>query len=225
MTLKLHYHPLASFCWKVLIALYEAEIPFEAELVDLGDEDSRARFFALWPIGKMPVLQDAARGRVVPETSIIIEYLDLHHGGAMLPADPEARLEARLWDRLYDAYVHQPMQRAVAARLGREPAAWEAVSAQSSAELAQAYDLIETALDGRTWAAGEAFSIADCAAAPALFYAATVLPVPETKVRLSAYFERLAARPSVARVFAEARPYFHMFPLRDALQPRFRDGA
>lgn len=225
MALKLHYHPLASFCWKVLIALYEADTPFETELVDLGDESSRGRFLALWPIGKMPVLEDPAHGRVVPETSIIIEYLDLHHGGAMLPINPEARLEARLWDRLYDAYVHQPMQRAVAARLGGDAAAWEAVSAQSRAELATAYDLIERALDGRTWAAGEAFTIADCAAAPALFYAATVAPFPEANVRLAAYFERLAVRPSVARVFAEARPYFHMFPLRDALEPRFRDDA
>jgi glutathione S-transferase len=119
MSLTLHMHPLASFCWKVLIALYENDTPFEARLVNLGDPDEAAAFKALWPTGKMPVLRDAARDRTVPETTIIIEYLQTWYPGPVrfIPEDPEAALRARLFDRLFDCYVQEPMQKIVGDRI------------------------------------------------------------------------------------------------------------
>jgi glutathione S-transferase len=221
MALILHSHPLASFCHKVLIALYETGVPFETRMVNLGDPVSRAEFLSISPFGKMPVLRDEARDRTVFETSIIVEYLDRHYPAArrLLPADPEARLETRLWDRVFDLYVQQPVQAAVVATMRRQP---DPVT-EPSAALAKAYDQIEAHMAGREWAAGDDFSLADCAAAPGLFYAATITPFPAHCPAVAAYFERLVARPSVARMLAEARPYFHMYPLKDRLAPRFFD--
>lgn len=221
MALILHSHPLASFCHKALIALYETGVPFEARLVDLGDPAARAEFLKISPWGKMPVLVDDARGRTLFETSIIIEYLDRHYPAAqpLLPVEAEARLDVRLWDRVFDLYVQQPQQAAVVAVLkGRtepEPEP-EAVAA-----LDKAYQQIELRMAGRIWAAGEGFSLADCAAAPALFYANCVSPIAPRFPAVAAYFERLVARPSVARVLVEARPYLRFFPLKDRLEPRF----
>ena len=221
MSLTLHSHPLASFCHKVLIALYETGVPFETRLVDLGDPAARAEFLTISPWGKMPVLVDDARDRTVFETSIIVEYLDRHYPAArpLLPVDAEARLDARLWDRVFDLYVQQPQQAAVVAILkGRtdpEPEP-EAVAA-----LDVAYRQIEHRMAGRTWAAGDDFSLADCAAAPALFYANCVSPIAPRFPAVAAYFERLIARPSVARVLVEARPYLQFFPLNHRLEPRF----
>ena len=112
MTLELHFHPLASFCHKVLIALYENDTLFTPHLLDLGNPDQKAAFLDIWPVGKMPILRDEARSEIVPETSIIIEYLDRHYPGSapLLPADEALRLDARLWDRFFDLYVHAPMQ-------------------------------------------------------------------------------------------------------------------
>lgn len=223
MSLVLYYHPLASFCHKVLIALYENGTSFDARLVDLADESSSAELFAYWPVGKIPMLRDAARDRTVPETTVIIEYLDLHHRGAvrLLPEDPDAALEARLWDRFFDLYVSVPMQAIVAQHLRpieqRDAMAIE----QAEAALERAYAFADAKLAKRTWAAGEAFGLADCAAAPALFYAGIVLPFAERHPHLAGYFERLLARPSFARVLAEARPYFAMFPLRERMPQRF----
>ena len=222
MALVLHYHPLSSCCWKVLIALYEAGTPFEPRLLQFGDEDATAAFRALWPTAKIPLLEDD--GRIVPETSIIIEHLDRHHPGAapLLPRDADARLEARLWDRLFDLYAMTPMQRAVAQHLRPEAERDPRGLDEARRDLAMIYDLIETRLAGRIWAAGDEFGIADCAAAPALFYAAAVLPYPDGHDVLAAYVDRLLARPSVARTIAEAAPFMAYFPLRDALPPRFR---
>jgi len=219
MTLVLHSHPLSSFCHKVLIALYEAETAFEAQLVDLGDPEGRAAFLKISPWGKMPALVDAAGGRTVFETSIIIEYLDRHHPGArrMLPTDEDARLEVRLWDRVFDNYVQHPMQAAVSATLAGEPERM----APHAAALEASYARIDAHMTGRTWAAGDDFSLADCAAAPGLFYAAAVVPFPAEHAALAAYFERLVARPSVARVLREAQPWLRFFPLRDRVAPRF----
>ncbi|MBU1375985.1 MAG: glutathione S-transferase family protein [Alphaproteobacteria bacterium] len=219
MTLTLHSHPLASFCHKVLIGLYEAEVPFEMRLVNLGDPEARAAFVKISPWGKMPVLRDDARDRTVFETSIILEYLEQHYPGPrpLMPADPEARLEMRLWDRIFDLYVQTPMQAAVAATMRGEPDQ----AAASAAALPTAYDQIEARMAGREWVMGDQFTHADCAAAPALFYASVVAPFGEDRPALSAYFERLIARPSVARVLVEARPYFDMYPLKDRLEPRF----
>jgi glutathione S-transferase len=226
MSLTVHYHPLASFCWKVQIALYENDTPFTGEIVNLGDKQASARFFDLWPVGKMPVLRDEKRDRTVPETSIIIEYLDRYYPGAqwLLPQDEERRLDARLWDRFFDLYVHMPMQRIVADRLRPENERDPRAVSESQATLRMAYDMVERQLAARTWATGEAFSIADCAAFPALFYAGTLVPFAEVHPKAAAYFERLTQRSSVRRVLAEARPYFSMYPFHDAIPARFRQA-
>jgi len=222
MPLKLHSHPLSSYCWKVLIALHENGAPFETSMVNLGDPVARAAFAALWPTAKMPLLEDD--GRIIPETSIQIEYLDRHYPGgiALLPAQADAQLDVRLWDRLFDLYVMSPMQ-AFVAQLLRPEAERDALTMNKArSDLLVAYRMIEDRIGDRGWATGADFSMADCAAAPALFYAAIVQPFPEGSPRLSAYFERLIARPSVERVIADARPFFQYFPLRDAMPARFR---
>lgn len=221
MALTLYYHPLSSYCWKVLIALYENGTPFQARTVNLGNPAERAAYAALWPTAKIPLLVDGER--VVPETSIQIEYLDRHHPGPLrlLPEDADARLEVRLWDRVFDLHVMTPMQRFIAQQLRPEAERDAATLSGTVDDLGLAYDLIESRLGGRTWAAGEAFSMADCAAAPALFYAAIVRPFSPEHTRLAAYFERLLARPSVWRCIVEARPVFQYYPLRHALPARF----
>jgi glutathione S-transferase len=213
MSLVFYYHPLASFCWKALIALYENDTPFEPHLVDLGNETSYAKFKALWPIAKMPVLRDTARDQTVPESSIIIEYLDQHYPGKirLVPENADLARQARFIDRFYDLYVHEPMQKIVTDRIRpagkNDPYGVE----QAKAQLQIAYGMIEGDMATKTWAMGEAFSLADCAAAPALFYANEVLPFGDYK-NVAAYFGRLMARPSFARVVKEAQPYFALFP-------------
>jgi glutathione S-transferase len=227
MALILHMHPLASYCHKVLIALYENETPFTPRIVDLGDAQARADFAALWPTAKIPLLQDTARARIVPETSIMIEYLDRHYPGRkpLLPADADARLEARLWDRLFDSYVMTPTQNIVANRLRSESERDPRSVSEATATLHMAYDLIERHMAFRQWAAGDAFSLADCAASPALFYASIIVPFAPTHVHLAAYFDRLMSRPSVARTITEARPYFHYFPFNSSIPARFLASA
>ena len=214
MTLKLYFHPLASYCWKALIALYENGTPFEPHIVDLGDETSRAAFLRLSPIGKMPVLRDDARGVTAPEATIVIEYLALHYPGPvrLVPVDPDLAWRTRLRDRFYDLYVHEPMQRIVLDKLRPEgkgdPLGVEAAKAQ----LKSAYDLLEREMGTSIWAMGDAFSMADCAAAPALFYANKVVPFGDAHGNVAEYLERLTKRPSFARTLAEAQPYFKLFP-------------
>jgi glutathione S-transferase len=214
MALSLYFHPLASYCWKVLIALYEGETPFEPRLVDLGNAEQREAFYKVAPLGKFPVLRDEAGGRLVYESTIIIEYLALHHAGraALVPADGEAALEVRAQDRFFDQQIHEPMQKHVGDKLRpadkRDPHGVE----QAHAQLEKAYGILEDTLAGRTWAAGETFSMADCAAAPALYYANLVHPIAARYERVTSYLKRLQARPSFARVIAEAQPYFSMFP-------------
>jgi len=221
MSLTLHFHPLASFCWKALIALYENDTPFAPNIVDLGDEQSRTAFFRLWPLGKFPVLEDSARGALVPESSIIVEYLELHYPGrtALVPADPEQALQARLADRLYDFHLHEPMQKVVLDRLRPEDRRDPLGVEQARAQIRAAYDMVERDMAGRQWALGEAFSMADCAAFPALFYADRVEPLGQTHADLAAYLARLRRRPSAERVVQEARPYFHFFPYYDGRDP------
>ena len=213
MSLILHSHPFAAFCQKVMVALHENGTPFEERLVDLGDPAVREAFLKLSPFGKMPALEDGAR--VVIETSIIIEYLDQHHPGPapMLPAD--LALEVRFKDRFYDISVADPMQRIVADRL-RPQCHEDPIGVESArGTLRTAYGLIEAEMGSRTWAAGEAFTMADCAAAPALFYADWVEPIGAERPNTAAYLARLCARPSFAAVIEGARPYRHLFP-----QPR-----
>ncbi|WP_394835687.1 glutathione S-transferase family protein [Pendulispora rubella] len=214
MALTVYLHPLASFCQKVLIALYENEIPFESRTVDLMDQADAAHYKNMWPVGKMPLLRDDARDRTVPETSIIIEYLARHYPGRtpLLPADPDLALQTRLWDRFYDLYVQDPMQKIVVDRI-RPPGTSDAHGvAEAKGKLQIAYGMIEEQMATRTWAIGEDFTMADCAAAPALFYAELVAPFGDAHPKTAAYLERLRKRPSFARVVEEAKPYFHMFP-------------
>jgi len=213
MSLTLYFHPLSSYCQKVLIALYEAGTPFASVIVNFADPQSAESFRKLWPVGKMPVLRDAALDRTVPESSIIIEYLAQHYprGTALIPAEPDLALRTRLADRFYDLYVHDPMQRIVGDRL-RPDGSKDAYGVEAAtAMLQKSYDLIEADMAGRTWAAGDAFTLADCAAAPPLFFANKLVPFGE-RHNLSAYFRRLSRRPSVARAFNEAEPFLKFFP-------------
>lgn len=209
--LTLYAHPFSSYCQKVLMALWENGAPFAyRHLEHPGAADERA---ALWPFGKFPILVDD--GRMIAESSVIIEHLDLRHPGPVrfLPDDREAALEVRFMDRFFDNYVMTPMQQPVAEALraagGRKDIALE----ESRRALETAYAWLEERLAGRTWAAGEAFSLADCAAAPSLFYADWVHRIAPRFVVLRAYRARLLARPSFARCVEEARPYRGYFPL------------
>ena len=214
MTLTLHEHPFASYCWKVLIALYENDTPFAPQSVDLSNEAERAGLLKMWPIGKFPVLRDDATDRTIPESSIIIEYLDQQYPGRtrFIPADPKQALQTRLRDRFYDLYVHLPMQKIVGDRLRPEGRKDPHGVAEADARIQSCYGMIDREVATKTWAMGEAFSIADCAAAPALFYANKVVPFGDGHANLTAYVERLKARPSFARVLSEAEPFFRMFP-------------
>lgn len=214
MSLTLHFHPLASFCHKALIALYENDIPFEPLIVDLGEPTSRAAFLKLWPIGKMPVLQDHARDRVVPESSIIIEYLEQHYPGPvkLVPVDQDEGTRTRLSDRFFDLYVQVPMQKIVTDNIRPAGSNDPHGVAAARAQLETALGMVEHDMQSRTWAMGENFTMADCAAAPALFYADKIMPLAANHPHSAAYLGRLMARPSVARVYKEAEPYFHMFP-------------
>jgi glutathione S-transferase len=213
MSLTLHFHPLASFCWKALIALYENDIPFTPDKIDLRNPAERAALRALWPIGKFPVLSDSARNQILPESSIIIEYLDRHYPGPtrFVPADPELALQTRLRDRFYDLYVQLPMQKIFSDRLRpegkRDPHGVE----EARAQLRTSYGMIERQM-GDGWAMGDDFSLADCAALPPLFFGSMAEPFGDDNKAVAAYFERLKARPSVARVMKEAQPYFDMVP-------------
>lgn len=223
MSLTLYIHPLASFCHKVMIALEEAKLPYRAVTVDLADPASARQVFEHWPVGKIPLLHNARRDRYVAETTIMLEYLAQHElvMRSLWPDEADALLEARLWDRFFDLYVQQPMQKIVVDRIRPEGAHDPHGVAEARDTLRTAYGMIERHMVDRVWAAGEAFSVADCAAFPGLFFAGIVEPFPASAPALKAYFERLLARPSVAWVLAQARPYFTMFPYRDAMPARF----
>ena len=224
--LTLHYHPLSSYCWKVLIAVDILGVEVDKRLLDLGNPAEREAFMALWPTGKMPLLVD--QGRPIPETSIIIEYLQRHHARrehALIPHDQDAALDVRLWDRLFDLYVMTPMQACTAELLKPESDRDARNAARARESLAMAYSMIDRQLEGRTWVTGDAFTMADCAGAPALFYAVTYVPLSPQHVHLSAYFERLIEHPSVAATIDQARPYFKTYPGRAGLSRRFFDPA
>jgi glutathione S-transferase len=213
VSLTLHLHPLSSFCWKALIALYENDTPFTPHTVDLGNPVERAALQKLWPIGKFPVLRDEARNQTVPESSVIIEYLDRHYPGPtrFVPEGVDPAWQTRLRDRFYDLYLHLPMQKVMGDRLrpdGRkDPHGVE----EARAQLRTSYAMIDAQMAAATWAMGDGFGLADCAAAPPLFYGNMVEPFGAYP-NVAAYFERLKARPSVARVMREAEPFFNMVP-------------
>jgi glutathione S-transferase len=213
MSLTLHEHPFASYCWKALIALYERDVPFEAAQVD-GDAD-RARLAELWPMASMPVLVDDDAGLVLPESSVIVEYLDrFGEAPPLIPADPDAALRARLWDRVIDAHVQTPMQKIVLDNLRPEGGADAYGVEEARGKLDRIYPVLDQELRGRDWLAGPSFTLADCAAAPALHYGRAVRRWDEARLpNLTRYHEALTARPSVARVIDEARPFRELFPL------------
>ncbi|MFA5940912.1 MAG: glutathione S-transferase family protein [Sinimarinibacterium sp.] len=214
MSLRLYYHPLSSFCQKALIALYENGTPFEREFIDLFDAQSRAKLVALWPLAKFPVLRDESRDWTVPESSIIIEYLDQHYPGParLIPADADLARQTRSRDRFYDLHVNVPMGKIVTDRLRPEGCNDSYGVEQAKAALQTAYDMVEQDMVSKTWAMGDSFSMADCAAAPALFYANLVIPFGPAHPRTAAYLGRLMERPSYARVFKEAQPYLANVP-------------
>jgi glutathione S-transferase len=214
MSLELYFHPLSSFCQKVLIALYENDTPFAPHIVDLFDPAASANLKSMWPIGKFPVLRDRAKDRIVPETSIIIEYLGQHYPGKtqFVPTDADLARETRLRDRFYDLHVNVPMQKVVTDRL--RPAGKNDPHGVEEARklLGTAINMIDQEMTTKTWAVGDAFSMADCAAAPALFYADKVIPFDDAHPNAANYLTRLRERPSFARALNEAKPYFALFP-------------
>lgn len=215
MSLIVYYHPLSSYSWKVLIALYEKGLTFDARIIDDKHPDNCGEWAGLWPMLRFPVLRDESHDRTIPETTTIIEYLDVHHPGdwRAIPADPDLAIEARILDRLFDNYVMSPTSTVVFNAVRPEGAAKDEYGiAQAKAALPRAYDMLEARLAGRTWAAGEAFTLADCAALPSLFYADWIVPFRASHPVLAAYLARLEARPSIAQVLADKDPYWTMFP-------------
>ncbi|WP_438752134.1 glutathione S-transferase family protein [Pararhizobium sp. O133] len=213
MTLQLFAHPFSSYCQKVLTALYENDTPFEMRVLGPDTPDVAAEWCALWPMKRMPLLKDG--DETVMEATVIIEHLGLAHPGPtrFLPSDPTAALKARMMDRFFDNYIMTPMQKFVFNHI-RPEADRDAYGVnEAKAMLDDAYGWLDGVMAGSEWAAGDTFGLADCAAAPSLFYADWVHPIPETLVHISAYRARLLARPSFARAVDEARPYRDFFPL------------
>lgn len=214
MTLTLYGHPFSSYTWKALIALYEKDLPFTFAMLDGEHPEYGERLAALAPVGKFPMLDGG--GNTYTEASIIIEYLD-----RVTPDKPplvgdasDTTLQIRFLDRLFDNYVMGPTQEIVGQHIPfLTPVPDEARIAREKAALDKIYAWLESHLPEQVWAAGDRFTLADCAAAPSLFYAEWVHPIPADHPRLTAYRARLLARPSVARAVDGARPYRHLFPL------------
>ncbi|WP_321908404.1 MULTISPECIES: glutathione S-transferase family protein [unclassified Paraburkholderia] len=213
MSLALYGHPFSSYTQKVLVALYENNTPFEFRGIGPDSPEHTAQWLQRWPLRKFPVLVDGERN--VAETSIIIEYLQLEHPGPvrLLPADPMAALDVRFLDRFFDLHVMTPVQRAVDGALTGDPARRDEGRAFAAEKLELAYAWLEGHLAGKTWAAGEDYTMADCAASSSLFYADWTHRIAPAYPVLRAYRERLLARPSYARAVNEARPYRPLFPL------------
>lgn len=213
MSIEFYAHPFSSYCQKVLIALYENRTPFEWRLLAPDNPAANEELAVLWPLKRMPMVRDGER--TVVESSIVIEYLDRHYPGAvpLIPLDVDTALEVRMLDRFFDNYIHAPLQKMVFDSL-RPAADRDSFGiAEACALLDTAYAWLDQRMAGRGWAVAEAFSLADCAAAPALFYADWAYPIPESLVHLKAYRQRLLARPSFARAVDEGRPYRSYFPL------------
>jgi glutathione S-transferase len=218
MSLKLYFHPLSSFCQKVLVALYENDTPFEPHIINLFEEASSAAFKKIWSIGKFPVLRDEGRDRIIPESSIIIEYLQQHYPGKtrFVSENAEFARQTRFHDRFYDLHVNVPMQKIVTDRLRpagkNDPYGVE----QARGSLRTAIGLVDGGMVAKKWAMGDDFTMADCAAAPALFFANKVMPFGETHPNAGTYLTRLMQRPSFARAAKEAQPYLELVPKEKA---------
>jgi glutathione S-transferase len=210
--LKLYAHPFASYCQKALIALYENGTPFEYRMLTPENPNAFSELEALWPFKLFPVLVDG--GRTVAEASII-EYLQEQYPGPvrLIPSDPRAAIEARFMDRVFDNHVSAHQGKIVFDSLrpaeNRDPFG----VAEARTKMETAYRWLDRIMAEREWAAGDAFTLADCAAAPSLFYADWTHPIPGELANLRAYRRRLLARPSFARIVDEARPYRPLFPL------------
>jgi len=210
MMLTLYGHPISSFTWKVLTALYENATPFAQIVVD---QNTYGAFIAKWPMGKFPILIDDARERMVTETSVIIEYLDAYYPGAtrFVPEPRDEALEVRRWDRVAD-HLNTTMSKVVVDNIRpdgqRDPFGVE----EARRAVRGIYAVIETQLGDRDFIVGHRFTLADCAAAPALWYATRNVPLDGAFPRTGAYLERLKARPSFARAVKESEPLFHLYP-------------
>jgi glutathione S-transferase len=213
----LHGHPFSSYTWKALIALYEKDLPFTFQSVadDVAAQSGMGgRLTQLWPPGKFPVLEDG--DKVLIESSILIEHLDLAYPETkrLIPAGPEEALEVRFIDRLFDNHVMANMQAVVGEHLPfitEKPDPMRIERAKNA--LAVIYRWLDERLPEDQWACGADFTLADCAGAPALFYADWVHPIPDEYRRLKAYRARALARPSVARAVDGGRPYRHYWVL------------
>ncbi len=212
MPLTFYYHPLSSFCMKALIALYENDTPFTPQLVKLNEPAERAELTKIWPLGKFPVLMDGEWS--VPESSIIIEYLDQKFPGKtkFIPADPDAARQMRLRDRFFDLHIMERMMKIVEDRFRPEDKRDPFGVDQAYAKLDLGLSMVDKAMAEKTWAFGDSFTMADCAAAPCLFYAAMLAPFEAKYPNAAAYLDRLKKRPSYARALKEAEPYLHMVP-------------
>ena len=210
---QLFAHPFSSYCQKVLVALYENDTPFEWRLLSQDTPEVETEWAALWPMKRMPLLKDG--GETVVEATIIIEYLMINHPGPvrLIPSDPKSALKTRFMDRFFDNYVMTPMQEIVFNQIRSEDDRDPYGIRQARTMLDMAYEFLDDAMAKTEWAAGDRFSLADCAACPSLFYADWVHPIPETLANVRAYRARLLSRPSFARAVDEARPYRHFFPL------------
>ena len=211
MTLQLFAHPFSSYCWKVLIALWENDLPFTYRPLDADHPENGAEWAGKWPMKKMPVLVDG--DRMIVETSVIIEYLQIARGGpvTLIPPGPDA-IEVRMMERIFDDYVMTPMIKLVSDVM-RSPETRDALGCDEARRtLDTIYGWLDERMAGRPWGAGDGFSLADCAAAPSLFYADWVHPIPQGLTRLRSYRARLLARPTIGRAVEEARPYRGFFP-------------
>jgi glutathione S-transferase len=212
MSLKLYAHPFSAYCQKAIIALYENATPFTLRLLRFDDPEVQAELAALWPLKRMPVLVDG--DRTVVEATVIVEHLGAFHPGPvrLVPADARAALEVRTMDRFFDNYVMTPMQKIVFDHIRAEENRDPYGVTEARTLLDTAYRWLDATMAAREWAAGGQFSLADCAAAPSLFYADWVHPIGDEFANARAYRRRLLARPSVARAVDEARPYRPLFP-------------
>ncbi len=212
MALELFAHPFSSYCQKVLIALHENAIPFELQMLEPGSP-AQEELARIWPLERFPVLREGER--VVPEATSIIEYLYVHHPGpvALIPDDPDAAVEVRMLDRFFDNYVSNPQASIVFNAIREEEDRDPIGDDKARAMLDTSYAILDRWMATREWAAGGDFSLADCAAAPALFYADWTHEIGEEFANVRAYRSRLLARPSFARAIDEARPYRDLFPL------------
>lgn len=213
MPLQLFAHPFSSYCQKALIAFYENDIPFTFRMLAPDEPANGEEFAALWPLKRFPILVDD--GRTIVEATSIIEHLAVRHPGPvrLIPDDPDAAVEARMFDRIFDNYVMTPQGKCVFDALRPAEERDARGVAEARAMLETSYAWLDQRMKGREWAVGDSFSLADCAAAPSLFYADWTHAIDERFAALIAYRRRLLARPSFARAVDEGRPYRAYFPL------------